>query len=489
MKKDELIREYTKCYLSIPYFIHKYCWIEDKQTGEWENFRLWPKQVEFAKKMQTERFIAALKARQVGFSWEAVARCLHKCIFTPGCLIGFWSRRDDESIELLRRFKEMHKRLPAWLAGNIIKDRSNGNNTHNYVLDNGSNAKAFPTTAGDSYTVAIALIDEADLMPDLNSLLRAVKPTIDAAGQLLLISRPNKDKPESTFKRIYRDALEGKNGYCPIFASWKDRPNRSEAWYNDQVRDSITRTGTMDDVYEQYPNNENEALAARVLNKRFPPEWVNQCLDVQSEVVYQITELREEIDEWGRNRKQVQYNIDIPGLKVYIRPEIGMRFALGADPAEGLKSSDDSAVIVLRDDGRHAASLHGKIEIGVFSENIRHIARFFNGAKVHVERNNHGHAVLGRISGTVNLLNGRDGRRGWLSDARGKTEMYANTADKLRDMQTTIADRETFNQLASIERSTLLASEGLPDDLADAYCLACLALNKIESNIGEVTYV
>lgn len=469
MKNNNLTKEFIRCYVSVPYFIDTYCQIENKQTGEWVPFRLWPKQREVAKLLQTQKFVAALKARQVGFSWLEVARCLHKMLFVPNCLVGMWSRRDDESIELLRRLREMHKRLPAWLAGDLLRDNSSGNNTHTYILDNGSSAKAFPTTAGDSYTVAIAFIDEADLMSNLNKLLRSVKPTIDAGGQLHLISRPDKDNPESSFKRIYRDALERKNSYCPIFANWRDRPDRTNEWYEEEKRNSLSTTGSLDDLYEQYPETQEQALAARILNKRLPPEWLQQCFDVQDECNHDCT---------------------VPDVHIYIKPEIGMRFCIGADPAEGLKGSDDSAAVVFRDDGKQAARLNGKMEISIFAENLVGLSNYFNQAGVLVERNNHGHAVLTRLTDTnIPVRNGRDGRKGWLTDPRGKTEMYASVADGLRDQQTTIADRLTFAQLSSIERSTLSAPEGQLDDVATAYGLGKLALAKIDSSIGHLEVV
>jgi len=51
-----------------------------------------------------------------------------------------------------------------------------------WALANGSVARAFPTNAGDSYTATLAIVDEADLVPDLDRLMRSVKPTIDAGG-------------------------------------------------------------------------------------------------------------------------------------------------------------------------------------------------------------------------------------------------------------------------------------------------------------------
>jgi hypothetical protein len=53
--------------------------------------------------------------------------------------------------------------------------------------------------------------------------------------------------------------------------------------------------------------------------------------------------------------------------------------------------------------------------------------------------------------------------------------MYDHTADAFRNRETTLHSFTTFNQLASIEGSTLRAPEGDADDRADAYALGCTA--------------
>ena len=97
------------------------------------------------------------------------------------------------------RLRGMYDRLPPWLkVQGFLTD-----NDHEWALSNGSRALAFPTTAGDSYTATLAVVDEADLCPDLDRLMRAVKPTIDGGGRMVLLSRSDKSRPQSAFKRMY----------------------------------------------------------------------------------------------------------------------------------------------------------------------------------------------------------------------------------------------------------------------------------------------
>ncbi len=54
----------------------------------------------------------------------------------------------------------MYAKLPAWMRSAVVQD-----NDHEWQLSNGSVARAFPTSAGDSYTATLAIVDEADLVP------------------------------------------------------------------------------------------------------------------------------------------------------------------------------------------------------------------------------------------------------------------------------------------------------------------------------------
>ena len=105
------------------------------------------------------------------------------------------------------------------------------------------------------------------------------------------------------------------------------------------------------------------------------------------------------------------------------------------------------------------------------------LSRWYNGAAVLCERNNHGHAVLLwlRDNGRgVCLLSGHDGKEGWMSSTLGKTQMYDNCADAFKNQEVVLHSFGTFSQLASIDGNSLRAPDGEHDDKADAFALAFL---------------
>jgi hypothetical protein len=173
--------EVLKCRKSFVYFCDTYCHIlsDYGQGGNWVPFRLWPEQRRVAGLLQANHLVVVLKARQLGLTWLVMAYALWLMLFFPIATVLLFSRRDQEAVDLLVvRLRGLYERLPAFL-----KVRSfTTDNDHEWALANGSRALAFPSTAGDSYTATLAVVDEADLCPDLDQLMRAVKPTIDGAG-------------------------------------------------------------------------------------------------------------------------------------------------------------------------------------------------------------------------------------------------------------------------------------------------------------------
>lgn len=475
------------CAESPLYFTNEYVEIEDAIARRWIPFKLWSAQARTLKTFQTERLIVVLKARQIGLTWLALSYALWLMIFHPAATVLLFSKRDDEAIELLERLKGMYHRLPVWMrARAVVVD-----NAHEFALSNGSRAKSFPTTAGDSYTASLVIGDEFDLVTNQDKLLRSVQPAIDNGGQMILLSRPDKDRPLTRFKKTYRSAKVGLTNWVAVFLPWFVHPGRDAAWYAAKQVEILENTGSKDELFEQYPSTDAEALAARTLNKRIAPQWLTQCYqEEQTLITVGVTSYQVETTTGDDGTQQHAVTVEdqrhsvpngafpaIPGLKVFRLPEPGVQYVMGADTAEGLQVGDDSSLTVVNaDTGEEVARLDGKYEPkAVFPALIDAVGRFYNYAPALVERNNHGHAVIGWLqdNGQIAVLEDeKDSREGWNSSTAGKVRLYDTTASIFMHGDAIVHDAGTYHQLASIEKDTLRAPEGLHDDLADSYALA-----------------
>lgn len=470
MGEEDVRSEWLKCESSAVYFIHNYCRILDAVATKWVEFELWPAQYSTLKDMEDNLLVVILKARQLGLTWLVLSYILWKMLYRPAQTALLFSRREDEAIYLLKyRLKGMYKRLPDWMqAYKSIVDSQ-----HEWHLDNGSVAYAFPTTAGDSYTASIVMVDEADLIADLPALMNAVKPTIDAGGQMILLSRANKEEPNSAFKQYYRAAKAGDNSWKAIFLPWNVRPSRTVEWYEDQKIDVLTRTGAIDDLWQQYPETDVEALAPKVISKRIPPQWLSANY----------------VEYKGMKAPGAP---TIPSLRVYQEPIKDLEYIIGADPAEGNPTSDDSSCVVLdKMSGEEVATFSGKFEPTAFAQYVEMLGVWYNKAELMVERNNHGHTVVAwfREHSKLVLLKGQDGDYGWATSGKSKAQIYTTAAEVFRDSRTTLHTFETYMQLASIDGSTLKAPKGGFDDRAMAYVLALQAMNMPQYMTVVYSYV
>ncbi|MBI3408127.1 MAG: hypothetical protein HY040_07200 [Planctomycetes bacterium] len=165
----------------------------------------------------------------------------------------------------------------------------------------------------------------------------------------------------------------------------------------------------------------------------------------------------------------------IPGLTVFKLPVPGRSYVIGADPAEGNPTSDESAASVIdEEEGEEVAHPAGRFEPATFAAHVNAVGVWYNRASVMVESNNHGHAVILwlRDNSKLLLLCGHDFNTGWHTTTKGKSLLYDRAGEDLRDEEAKIHALETYCQLVSIEGSTLRAPEGQLDDRATAFVLA-----------------
>lgn len=454
-------QELGKCVQSRAYFIDAHCQIkakaadteDDKAPATWLPFRLWPAQRAVVQALDSGDHLVILKARQLGQTWLIIACILWQMLMRPMCTVLLFSKRDNEAADLLQRLKDMYAHLPPWLqstAGGVVLA-----NTEIWRLGNGSEART-QAAAGDSYTAQIALCDEFDLDENQDKLLEAVGPTVIESGQLILLSRVDKDKPLSAFKRMYQQAKAGAlAGWRAIFLPWQARPGRDAAWHAAREAESLAKDGTLDAVQAQYPATDVEALSQRSGNKRLPGAWLVQCF--RQGAAHRLPDMPPFAD-----------------LHVWSGPVAGAAYCLGVDPAEGNPTSDESAACVVdKATGQEVATLAGRLQPEELAEACVQVAAWYNGAGILPERNNHGHAfILACKTARYPVLPGLDGKPGWVTTRPSKTLAYDNAATCLREGDAGIADLETFMQLGSIEGATLSAPDGQHDDRAMAWVLA-----------------
>lgn len=427
-------------------------------------FHLWPAQVGVMWQLQTERLIIILKARQLGISWECCAYALWRSLFQAGVVVLIFSKGQDDANKMISRIKKLYDRLPDWLLAAVpalIKD-----NTEHLEWANGSRIESFPATqsAGRGDTASLVILDEAAFQQWADQLYTSLKPTIDAGGQLVILSTAN--GIGNLFHRLWTKAIAGLSNYKAIFLPWWARPGRDAAWYAAQVADATDPLL----VRQEYPATANEAflVSGRV---RFPGEWIaKQSAHVRAGLPR---------DAWP---KPVQ---GITGLTVYSLPQAGHRYVIGADVAEGLEHGDYSAAALIDQvTWEEVANLHGHWEPDEYAAHLVELASAY-GAIIGIERNNHGHAVISKArslisekrTNTVRIAYGHDQRAGWLTTAQSKPQSIDGLAVALRDSLAKIHSQATLDEMQIYRvgaNGTTSAPPGYYDDRVMAWAIALI---------------
>jgi hypothetical protein len=285
-------------------------------------FTRWDHLIDISEKLISERLIVILKARQIGFSWLIAAYAAWLARFHEGAVILMLSKGQDEAKALLGKVRFILVNLPdTWQVKFGADSKSEIE-----IPEMNSKIVALPATedAGRSETATVVVQDEADFHEYLDANYAAVKPTIDAGGQLIQGSTSNKRKMISLFKELYRGAPD--NGYAKVFLGWDVRPGRDKKWYA-QTRAAIPETSEMTpELYmeQEYPTIDNEALA--------PARSISAF----------------NVDTLDDMASYVQNTVEAKGLiNVYQKWRIGRRYMAGTDTSHG--TGGDFSVTVVMD--------------------------------------------------------------------------------------------------------------------------------------------
>ena len=464
--QQPLDAQLVACSGSPRYFLQEYGQIYDATRREWIPFGLWPEQEDTLEVIERQQLTVILKARQLGLTWLVLGYVLWLMIFRPAATVLLFSKREDESLYLLsdERLRGMYAGCPFGSVAVCAAEAGLSDAARQWGLANGSVARTFPATGGDSYTATLAVVDEADLVPDLDRLMRSVKPTIDGGGQLVLLAPPDKaGLPRSSRRSTERPRAArspGPRSSCPGMST---RPAAQNG----------TRGSSATSCTERDPSTTCTSNTRRPTRRRWPrvPSTSGWRQRGSISATWNVS-------LWTRPSFRPATPA-LARLEVYALPQAGHHYVVGADPAEGNPTSDDSALTVLdRATGEEVAALAGKLQPSTLAAHADAVGRWYNNAELMVERNNHGHAVLLwlRDNSRLRRLSGPDGNEGWLASTKGNALLYDTLADAFRNEETVLHSFATFTQLASIEGSTLAAPEGEHDDRADSYGLACVAI-------------
>jgi len=208
------------------------------------------------------------------------------------------------------------------------------------------------------------------------------------------------------FYDLWKGAVEGKNGYIPVFIPWFTDPE-----YRETVPKNFERTPEEEDLVKKYNLDDEQLMFRRrkiaqngldLWNQEYPdtpetaflttgrpvfnPAQLQDCLKDARDI---HQKLALEGDEWVEHHRGE--------LQTYYPHDAGERYTIAADVAMGIRDGDYSVAQVLDSKKRQVAVWRGHVHPDYFSEVLRELGNYYNEAFIIVENNSHGILTCTRL--------------------------------------------------------------------------------------------
>lgn len=222
--------EWRRCAEDEEYFLRNYVYIPSESDIRGRTkFELFDYQEELLDLFKRNRFVIALKARQLGYTTLAMAHSVWLAFFRPGATVLVVSQTQKSANKNLAQARLAYQFLPQWMkdrAPTLISDSTDG---LQFGFGDGMISKLKSASAVESVfageTATLVVLDEAGLVEPASrqeDVFRTLLPTTDAGGSMLIIStsRGNYNR----FAKTYRSAKRGDSQFVSFFKPWNVSP-------------------------------------------------------------------------------------------------------------------------------------------------------------------------------------------------------------------------------------------------------------------------
>ena len=424
-----------------------------------------------------------VKARQKGFSSIILAKFTVRCLYKQGTHAVVLSHEGEATQRL---FERVHFYLD-YLKGPKAE------------LDKRSKmGLSFPKTRSTYYlgTAGARAFGRGDFITDLHcseyawweaaaarhlaGLFQAVP---DPSGRIYIESTGNGRGNDFYYMYKHREALRYK---MIFYAWWMDDEYKLDWPYKEPWRPSFSKFEEyLLKMKEKYnlSNGQMYWYESKLSELREDLSLMQQEYPSEPEEAFQATGGSvfdsipyEYIPEWTTGRLNDRLVRLLTG-----RPRPGYHYVIGADPSGGT-GNDDTAVVVYEVETFEQVMAYNNPHLGPvdFGHWLETLGRYYNGAFIVAESNNHGIAVnniLFKYYDRAKIYRSHPKRWGFQNSTNTRPQMIAVLKELIND-GLIIHDKESMEELQAFHESEEGKPEGESDNLVIANCLAAVGLMK-----------
>jgi len=351
--------------------------------------------------------VIILKARQQGLSTYTGGYLYYAVSQQPARKAMVVTHHSDSTRALFDMTKRFHENCPE-----ILKPHTKYSSRRELSFDVLDSSFVVATAGGDSvgrgetlthvHASELAFWNKSTAQDIWNGLIQAVPNTKGTA----IFVESTANGVTGVFYDLWRGAVDGTNGFVPVFIPWFCDPD-----YREPVSKSFERTPDEEDLADKYNLDDEQLMFRRrkiaqngidLFNQEYPaqpedaflntgrpvfnPEQLTKCLDDAKDVKERLAL---EADEFVHNRRGE--------LSTYLPHNAGEQYVIGADVAMGVRNGDFSVAQVLDSKKRQVATWRGQVHPDYFAEVLYALGTYYNKAFICVENNSHGILTCTRL--------------------------------------------------------------------------------------------
>lgn len=366
-------------------------------------------------------------------------------------------------------------------------------------LDSGySVATAGGDSVGRGETITVAHLSELAFWPKstANDILNGVLQAIPNRPNTCVFIESTANGVSGVFYEMWKGAVEGTNGYIPVFLPWFIQDE-----YREEVPDGLTRTPEEERLVELHGLDDEQLMFRRRkvaqngidLFKQEYPSTPEEAFLTTGRPVFNPDQLSQMASAAPRSAPTMgligeTFKEDRRGeLTVYDKVDPQETYYIGADVAMGVRGGDYSVAQILDSKKRQVGIWRGHVHPDYFATVLNALGFFYNTAKIAVESNNHGILTCTRLGKdmaypnfyTETVLDKLDDREtvnlGFRTSAKTKPLIIDQLRASLRENELKLFDRTTIQELMTFivtDSGNMEAEQGCHDDCVMALALA-----------------
>jgi hypothetical protein len=440
--------------------------------------------------------IIILKARQQGLSTYTGGYLYFAVSQQKARKAMVITHHADSTRALFDMTKRFHEHCPE-----ILKPHTKYSSRRELSFDVLDSSYVVATAGGDSvgrgetlthvHASELAFWPKSTAQDIWNGLLQAVPN----APQTAVFIESTANGVTGIYYDLWKGAVEGTNGFVPVFIPWYTDPT-----YIEDVPDNFERTPEEEDLADKYNLTDNQLMFRRrkiaqngidLFRQEYPAEPEEAFLTTGRPVFNP-----EQLQDCLGNTRDVEERLALEGdefvihsrgeLQTYLKHNAGEQYVIGADVAMGVRNGDYSVAQVLDSKKRQVATWRGQVHPDHFAEVLYALGEYYNEAFICVENNSHGILTCTRLGKDlaypnfytevqVDKITDRETiKLGFSTTAKTKPLIIDQLRASMREKELELNDKTTIREMMTYIVTESGAMEAEPSCHDD--CVMSLAL-------------